>query len=84
MFGMGKKKSEAPVFLFDLEKELQEEGKAKEYAKRIEAKVFKIKEFLRKGSKKEDFEHLDILLNAYHALAVVLAKATQKQSPPKR
>jgi len=79
MFGMEKqkKKGQAP-FLFDLEKELKDADKQKEYAKRIEERVGKIKEFLRKGSKKEEYDYLGVLLNGYHALAVVLGRASQQ------
>jgi len=77
MFGMeGKKKGKA-VFLFDLEKELQEKPKQKEYAKRIEKKVLRIKDLLRTGSKKEEFNNLGVLLNGYHALAIVLGRAAK-------
>lgn len=82
MFGMEKdkeKKKEQP-FLFDLEVELKDKDKAREYAKRIEDKINKIKEILRKGSKKEDYDQLGILLNGYHALAVVMGRATQAAS----
>ena len=77
MFGMGEKKKKEgskEVFLFDLEKELGDRTKAKEYAKRIEKRVLQIKELLRKGSRKEDFDHLGVLLNGYHALAIVLGR----------
>lgn len=81
MFGMEKqkKKGEAP-FLFDLELELKDPDKQKEYAQRIEERVSKIKELLRKGSKKEEYDYLGILLNGYHALAVVLGRASQQGS----
>ncbi len=75
MFGMEKKKAKPGVFLFDVEKELQETPKQKEYAKLIEEKINKIHDLLRKGSKKEDFDQLGILLNGYHAMAVVFGRA---------
>jgi P2-related tail formation protein len=84
MFGMEKqKKKGAPPFLFDLEVELKDPEKQKEYAKRIEERVGRIKEFLRKGSKKEEYDHLGILLNGYHALAVVLGRASHQASAKK-
>ena len=84
MFGMEKqkKKGEAP-FLFDLEVELKDPEKQKEYAKRIEERVNKIKDLLRKGSKKEEYDYLGVLLNGYHALAVVLGRASQAAAPPR-
>lgn len=79
MFGM-EKKSEKKVstFAFDLEKDLTDEEKRRGLVKRIEERIRKIKEILHKGSKKEDFDQLGILLNGYHALAVVLGRATQE------
>lgn len=84
MFGMEKqKKKGAAPFLFDLEKELKDPDKQREYAKRIEERVGKIKEFLRKGSKKEEYDYLGLLLNGYHALAVVLGRVSQQGSSKK-
>jgi hypothetical protein len=78
MFGMEKKRKGKDIFLFDLEKELKDSTKQKEYAKRIEGRILKIKELLRKGSKKEEFDHLGVLLNGYHALAIVLGRAAKQ------
>ncbi len=81
MFGMEKqKKKGAAPFLFDLEKELKDFEKQKEYAKRIEERVAKVKDALRKGSKKEDYDHLGILLNGYHALAMIMGRVAQQQA----
>ena len=79
MFGMEKqkKKGKEQPFLFDLELELKDKDKATDYAKRIEDRINKIKEVLRKGSKKEEYDSLGILLNGYHALAVVMGRASQ-------
>ena len=79
MFGMEKKTESAkPAFLFDLEKELKDEARRKELAARIESRIMRIKELLRKGSKKEDFDKLALLLNGYHSLAIVLSRASQE------
>lgn len=82
MFGMekSKKKEKEKPFLFDLEVELKDKDKAREYAKRIEDRINTIKNLLRQGGKKEEYDHLGILLNGYHALAVVLGRATQAAS----
>jgi hypothetical protein len=80
MFGMENKKTKEKtqsVFQFDLEKELLEKTKQTEYVKRIEGRILKIKELLRHGSKKEEFNDLGVLLNGYHALAVVLGRAAK-------
>lgn len=82
MFGMEKQKKKAPTpFLFDIEVELKDVQKQREYAKRIEERVGKIKEGLRKGSNKEEYDHLGVLLNGYHALAIVLGRASHQQTP---
>ena len=78
MFGMEKKPKGAAGFVFDLEKELEGEERRRELAKRIGARIIKIKEILHKGSKKEEFEQLGVLLNGYHALAIVLGRASQE------
>lgn len=81
MFGMEKKpESKQAAFLFDLEKDLKDESRRKELAARIESRILKIKELLRRGSKRDDFDKLALLLNGYHALAVVLSRATQEPS----
>lgn len=79
MFGMEKpKKEEKSTFLFDLEKDLRDETKRKELASRIESRILRIKELLRKGSKKEDYDKLAVLLNGYHSMAIVLSRASQE------
>ncbi len=84
MFGMEKQKKKQPaIFCFDIEIELSDQDKRKMYAKRIEDRINTIKELLRKGSRKEDYDHLGVLLNAYHALAVVLGRASQQALPKK-
>ena len=83
MFGMekdkGKKKKGINLFEFDLEKELTGAEMQKEYAKRIQDRIIQIKYALRKGSKKEEYDQLGILLNGYHALAVVLGRVVKQK-----
>jgi len=78
MFGMEKKSKGASGFVFGLEKELGDEERRSELAKRIEFRIQKIKEILHKGSKKDQFEQMGVLLNGYHALAIVLSRASQE------
>jgi hypothetical protein len=84
MFGM-EKKSEKKVasFTFDLENDLRDEAKRQQLVKRIEGRIRKIREVLHKGSKKDEFDQLGILLNGYHALAVVLGRASQENQKQK-
>lgn len=79
MFGMGKEKQKPSIFFFDLEKELDDPAKRREYAQRIDKRITRIKEILHTGSKKEVFDHLGVLLNGYHALTVVLARALKNK-----
>jgi hypothetical protein len=84
MFGMEKKPTkEVKTFLFDLEKELVKEEYRMELAKKLESRIRKIKELLHQGAKKEDYEQLGVLLNGYHALAIVLGRATQEPKKQK-
>jgi hypothetical protein len=78
MFGMEKKEGKQSVFLFDLEKELNKEENRAELAKRLQTRIIKLRDLLHSGTKREDFENLGILLNGYHALAIVLARASQE------
>jgi hypothetical protein len=82
MFGMEKKAKESKVFIFDIEKTLANEKDRSELAKRIESRIRKIRDMLHTGSSKEVFEQLGIMLNGYHALAIVLGRASQE--PKKR
>lgn len=77
MFGLEKKKSDSPFFLFDLEKDLSDNEKKITLIKRIESRIISIKESLKKGSSKESFDNLGTLLNGYHALAIVLGRAVK-------
>lgn len=76
------KGSKVPAFRFDIELELKDEVRRKELAKHIQERITLIKEWLRKGRKKEEYDQLGILLNAYHALAVVLGRASYEVATP--
>ena len=80
MFGMDQKKDKkkGAAFEFDIEKELATREKQKEYVQRIQTKINTIKQLLRAGDKKENFEQLGVLLNAYLALSVVLGKVVKQ------
>jgi len=82
MFGMEKKPKESNMFVFDIEKALTNEKERLELAKRIELRIRKIRDMLHTGSSKEVFEKLGVMLNGYHALAIVLGRASQE--PKKR
>lgn len=73
-----KEQKKNPVFLFDLEKELSSDDKRREYIKLLEKRILSIKNMLHSGSKKEVFDILGTLLNGYHALTVVLSRASKQ------
>lgn len=77
MFGLEKKKPETTFFLFDLEKDLASNEKKLELVQRIDSRITEIKNSLKNGSSKEFYESLGTLLNGYHALAVVLSRASK-------
>jgi hypothetical protein len=86
MFGLeNEKKKEAPTsFLFDLEKELGSDQKKAALVKRLEVRIATIKEQLKGGSTKGLYDTLGTLLNGYHALAIVLSRATKEFKPAKK
>jgi len=80
---MEKKQKKVEPFVFDLEKDLKNADRRKELANRIGMRIERIKKALHEGSKKEDFNQLGILLNGYHALAIVLGRASQEPKEKK-
>lgn len=81
MFGLEdqkKKKKGVGEFTFDLEKELQDEKRHSEMKKEIDRKVQRLKEILRGGESKEDFNFYGLLLQAYVSLQKVLFRAPKK------
>jgi len=79
---MEKKPKEGGAFVFEIEKSLANDKERTDIAKRIETRIRKIKDLLHTGSSKEVFEKLGVMLNGYHALAIVLGRASQE--PKKR
>ena len=84
MFGMEKEKKKTKEFVFDIEKELKSVDTQKELVARIQTKIRRIKDALHQGSKKEEFDQLGILLNGYHALAIVCGRATAEPEKKKK
>lgn len=80
MFGLEnqKKKTKTQEFVFDLEKEVVVPAKRNELLKKVEGKIQKIKEALRTGDAKEDFDKLGVLLQGYVSLAKVLLRIGPK------
>lgn len=79
MFGLeNQKKKKGPEFVFDLEKELGANAANKEMKRKIENRIQEIKEVLRSGDSKEEFDQFGILLHGYTALLKVISRIVQK------
>lgn len=80
MFGLEnqKKKKKADEFVFELEKDLLAGKKNKDLKERIEKRVQKIKEVLRSGDSKEEFDQFGVLLHGYTSLLKVIARIAPK------
>jgi len=80
MFGLEnqKKGKKAEAFVFDLEKELKVAKKHREIKVDLESKVQKVKEFLRDGENKDDYDSLGVLLYGYTSLLKVMSRFSPK------
>ena len=79
MFGLeDQKKKKTEEFVFPLEKDLKVAKTHQEMKKKIEDRIQKIKEILRGGENKEEFDKFGVLLHGYTSLLKVLARFTAK------
>ena len=80
MFGLEKqnKKKAIEEFVFELEKELKDPKAHEKLKNKIEGRVQKIKEVLRDGEDKEQFDQLGALLQGYTALLKVISRVVGK------
>jgi molecular chaperone DnaK (HSP70) len=80
MFGLEdqKKKKKAEEFIFELEKELKNSKKHKEIKQNVEEKIQRIKEVLRGGENKDEFDKYGALLHGYTSLLKVMARFSAK------
>lgn len=76
MFGLEnqKKKKQAEDFVFDLEKDFKNSKKHNELKKKVEDRIQEIKEILRSGENKEEFDKFGALLHGYTSLLKVMAR----------
>lgn len=76
MFGLESQKKKKPIeeFVFDLEKDLRIAKKHKEIKDKVEGRIQKIKETLRGGDNKEEFDKFGALLHGYTSLLKVMAR----------
>lgn len=80
MFGLeeqNQKKKAAP-FIFDLEKELGESKSRTVIKTKVEGAIQKIKELLRSGDEKEEFDQLGVLLQGYNSVLKVISRVSTK------
>jgi hypothetical protein len=80
MFGLEdhKKKKKAEEFVFDLEKELKNPQKRQSIKKDVEARIQQIKNVLRSGEDKGEFDQFGILLHGYTSLLRVIGRFAPK------
>lgn len=79
MFGLEKqKKKKAEEFVFELEKELKNKKKHLEIKQKIEKRIQSIKEFLRSGENKEEFDKYGVILHGYTSLLKVMSRFSLK------
>lgn len=76
MFGLEDQKNKKPSeeFVFDLEKDLKDPAKRKEWQKIVEEKIQKVKEILRTGESQDDFDNFGLLLHGYTSLLKVIER----------
>lgn len=80
MFGLEdqKKKKNAEEFVFILEQELRNSKLHAEIKKKVESRIQRIKEILRNGENKEDFDKFGSVLHGYTSLLKVMARFSAK------
>lgn len=76
MFGLEnqKKKKGPEEFVFDLEKDLKVAKQRVEIQKKVEDKIQAVKEILRSGENKDEFDKFGVLLHGYTSLLKVIAR----------
>jgi uncharacterized protein DUF5398 len=80
MFGLEDKEKQGPkqVFVFELEKELEDPKMHKEIKERVERRIQKLKELLRAGDDKQEVDYFGALLHAYNSLLKVMSRFKPK------
>lgn len=82
MFGLEdqkKKKEKADEFIFELENELKNKGYCSKVKTQIEERIQLIKNTLRSGECKDDFDRYGMLLHGYTAVLKVMARLNTKR-----
>lgn len=81
MFGLEeqKKKKKVEDFVFDLEKELKNGKKRQTKQEYIEKRIQELKNILRTGEEKDQFDSLGLLLHGYTSALKVIARFGLKE-----
>ncbi len=83
MFGLEERKKSkgkrAKEETFELEEELRDPVKYKEIKERVDGCVQELKQTLRSGEKKEEFEDFAILLHGYAALQRLITRLSKNK-----
>ena len=79
MFGLEEqKKKKAKEFEFDLELDFKNAKRHQEIKKRVEQQIQRIKEVLRSGESKDEFDQFGIVLHGYASLLKVMSRIAKK------
>lgn len=80
MFGLEdqKKKKKTEEFVFELEKDLNNLQKHKEIKSRIEKRLFAVRDLLKTGTEKVDFDKIGVILHGYASLMKVIGRFNPK------
>lgn len=76
MFGLESQKKKKPeTFVFDLEKDLKDTKQNRALKEKIEKRIQEIKNVLKSGENKEEFDMFGVLLHGYTSLLKVMARS---------
>ncbi len=80
MFGLQghQKKKKPSEFEFELEKELKNPKRHKELKEQVENRIQEIKQLLRDGENKQEFERFGLILQGYTSLLKVFSRFNPK------
>jgi hypothetical protein len=79
MFGLeDQKKKKSQEFVYELEKELKSSSKHQQIKKNVEDRIQTVKEVLRSGENKAEFDQFGVLLHGYTSLLKVMSRFTPK------
>lgn len=80
MFEMGKNKAKGKLdeYTFDLEKDLKDPVKLRAAKEKVEERTRQLKDLLRRGEDKKNFDQAQTLLHGYIALQKVMQRVNRK------